>query len=97
VGYVPVLKPLLRPIDNPVVLLPLLIPVVPVFVELPTLLEPAAPAAVSPLVPPPPAPCAKAMDEVKFHCGFSCHVDIESDGPSILGGVELGPSLGSCR
>jgi hypothetical protein len=60
VGYVPVLKPLLRPIDDPVVLLlPLLIPVVPVLVELP-----AAPAAVSPLVPPPPAPCASAMDEL---------------------------------
>jgi hypothetical protein len=65
VGYVPVLKPLLGPFDDPVVLvLPLLIPIVPVLVELPTLLALAPPAAVSPLVPPPPAPCARAMDEV---------------------------------
>jgi hypothetical protein len=64
VGYVPVLK-LIRPFDDPVVLLlPLLIPVVPVPVELPTPLEAAAPAAVWPLVPPAPAPCARAMDEL---------------------------------
>jgi hypothetical protein len=54
------LTPLLR-LDDPVVLLlSLLNPVVPVLLELPTLPEPAAPAAVSPL----PAPCPKAMDEV---------------------------------
>jgi hypothetical protein len=65
VGYVPGLKPPLRPFDNPVVLLlPLLIPVVPVLVELPALLDPTVPVAVSPPVPPPPAPCARAMDEV---------------------------------
>ena len=63
-GYVPVLKPLLRPFDDPVVLvLPLLIPIVSVLVELPTLLALAPPTAVSPLVPPP-APCANAMEEV---------------------------------
>jgi hypothetical protein len=65
VGYVPVLKPPLRPFDKPVVLLlPLIIPVVPVFVELPALLEPAAPVASAPPVPPPSAPCVRAMDEV---------------------------------
>jgi hypothetical protein len=67
VGYVPVLKPLLRPFDDPVVLLlPLLIPVVPVLVELPKLLAIAPPAVVSPVVPAPtaPAPCARAMDEL---------------------------------
>jgi hypothetical protein len=60
-----VLKPLLGPFDDPVVLvLPLLIPIVSVLVELPTLLALAPPTAVSPLVPAPPAPCARAMDEV---------------------------------
>jgi hypothetical protein len=63
VGYVPVAEPLIGPFDGSVVLLRLLIPAVPVLVELPTLLEPAAPVAV-PLVPPPPASCAKATDEV---------------------------------
>jgi hypothetical protein len=62
VGYVPVLKPLIGPFDDPVV-------AVPVPVELPTLLEPATPVAAAPLVPPAPAPappvsCAKALDEV---------------------------------
>ena len=52
------LKPLLR-FDDPVVTFPLLIPMVPVPVLVPTPL-----AAVSPLVPPPPAPCPKAMDEL---------------------------------
>ena len=61
-GYVPVLEPLIRPFDG-VVLLRLLIPLVPVLVELPTLLELAAPVA-APLAPPPPVSCAKAMDEV---------------------------------
>jgi hypothetical protein len=60
VGYVPVLKSLLRPFDDPVVAL--LIPVVPVPVELPTLLEPTAPVAAAPPVPP--APCPRAMEEV---------------------------------
>jgi len=66
VGYVPVLKPVLRPFDDPVVAFP----VVPVPGELPTLPEPAAPVAAAPLVPapvpPPTAPpvCARAMDEV---------------------------------
>jgi hypothetical protein len=59
-----VLKPI-RPFDDPVVLLlPLLIPVVPVPAELPMLLEAAGALAVSPLVPPAPAPCARAMDEL---------------------------------
>jgi hypothetical protein len=63
VGYVPLLKPVLRPFDDPVVTFP----VVPVPIEL---LEPAAPVAAAPLVPapapPPAAPptCARAMDEV---------------------------------
>ena len=56
------LKPL-SPIDDPVVT-PLLIPVVPVLVELPTLLEVAAPAAVSPPPPALSAPCAKAIEGV---------------------------------
>ena len=65
-GYVPVLKPVLRPFDDPVVAFP----VVPMPIELPTLLEPAAPLAATPIVPapalPPAAPptCARAMDEV---------------------------------
>jgi hypothetical protein len=63
VGYVPVLKPVLRPFDDPVVAFP-------VPVELPTLLEPAAPVAAAPLVTAPvpplmaPPACARAMDEV---------------------------------
>jgi hypothetical protein len=66
VGYVPLLKLVLRPFDDPVVAFP----VVPGPIELPTLLEPAAPVAAAPLVPapapPPAAPptCARAMDEV---------------------------------
>jgi hypothetical protein len=62
VGYVPVLKPLLR-LDDPI--MALLISVVPVDPAPPTapVLVPKPPAAVSPLVPPP-APCAKAMEEV---------------------------------
>jgi hypothetical protein len=107
VGYVPVLRPLLRPYD-PVVAL--LIPVVPVPVELPTLLEPAAPAAVSPPAPPAPAPCAKATDEliarieakaivVSFMSFFPRGGSprdgaIESDGPSKWGGVSWGRLLG---
>jgi hypothetical protein len=96
VGYVPVLNPLLRPLDNPVVAL--LIPVVPIPVELPTLLEPAAPVASAP--PAPPAPCARAIEEVtarteakaivvSFMWFFPCRGktaprdgDIESDGPA---------------
>lgn len=62
VGYVPVLKPLLRLFDDPAVAFPLLIPVVPVPVERPTLLEPTAPPVPPPSAPP--APCASAMDEV---------------------------------
>jgi hypothetical protein len=50
VGYVPVLKSLLRPLDDPVVAL--LIRMVPV----PTPLEPAAPVAASPPVPQHPLP-----------------------------------------
>ena len=62
-GYVPVLKPLLR-LDDPI--MALLISVVPVDPAPPTapVLVPKPPAAVSPLVPPPPAPCANAMEEV---------------------------------
>jgi hypothetical protein len=61
VGYVPLLKLVLRPFDDPVVAFP----VVPVPIELPTLLEPAAPVAAAPLVPAPAPPtCARAMDEV---------------------------------
>ena len=61
-GYVPVLKPLLR-LDDPITAL--LISAVPVDPAPPTalVLVPKPPAAVSPLVPPP-APCAKAMEEV---------------------------------
>ena len=59
-GYVPTLKPLLNPLDEPVVAFPLLNPVV--SVELPMLLEPAAPVAATPPVTP--APCARAMDEL---------------------------------
>jgi hypothetical protein len=63
VGYVPVLKPLLR-LDDPITAL--LISAVPVDPAPPTalVLVPKPPAAVSPLVPAPLAPCAKAMDEV---------------------------------
>jgi hypothetical protein len=56
VGYVPVLKPMFRPFDDPVVAFPLLIVVVPA----------AAPVAAAPPVPPVAvlaAPCARAMDE----------------------------------
>jgi hypothetical protein len=62
VGYVPVAEPLIGPFDGSVVLLRLLIPLVPVLVELPTPLDAAPVAAL--LAPPPPASCAKAMDEV---------------------------------
>jgi hypothetical protein len=61
VGYVPLLKLVLRPFDDPVVAFP----VVPGPIELPTLLEPATPVAAAPLVPAPAPPtCARAMDEV---------------------------------
>jgi hypothetical protein len=96
------LNPLLRPIDGPVVAFPLFIPEVPVPVELPTLLETAAPPAPTP--PAPPAPCASAMDEVTARTEakaivvsfivVSCHVDIESDGPSKWGGVSWGRPWG---
>jgi hypothetical protein len=103
VGYVPVLKPLLRPFDNPVVAFPLLIPMVPVPVELPALRETAAPPVPPPSAPP--APCASAMDEVtarteakaeakaivvSFIVVFPATLNIESDGPSKWGGVSWG-------
>jgi len=60
VGYVPVLKPLLR-LDDPITALLISVPVDP---APPTalVLVPKPPAAVPPLVPPP-ASCAKAMEE----------------------------------
>ena len=57
VGYVPVLKPMFGPFDEPVVAFPLLIPVVPA----------TAPVVAAPPVPPLAvlaAPCARAMDDV---------------------------------
>ena len=65
-GLVPVAEPLFTPV---VLLFPLVPAVVPVPVELPAVLEPAAPVAAAPPVPPvppPPAPpaCARAMDEL---------------------------------
>jgi hypothetical protein len=93
-----VLKPL-SPIDDPVVT-PLLIPVLPVLVELPTLLEAAAPAAVSP--PALSAPCAKAIEGViarteakaivvSFMC-CSFHRETSKATAPAMGRGELGPS-----
>jgi hypothetical protein len=104
VGYVPLLKPVLRPFDDPVVAFP----VVPVPIELPTLLEPATTVAAAPLVPAPTPPtCARAMDEVtaraearaivvSFMWFFSAARHRKRTAPT-SGAGRVGPSLGSCR